>query len=83
MFLVPVAHAYFDFFCLNSHDTPVLTTYGLGWMGVKEGAGAMKPGSLIKEFLVTCLLRTPGYQNRDKREPLSYWIDVKADLSLC
>ena len=30
-----------------------------------------------------CLLRPPGYPKRDKREPLPYWVDVQAALSLC
>ena len=29
-----------------------------------------------------CLLQPPGYPKRDQREPLPYWIDVQADLSL-
>ena len=29
-----------------------------------------------------CLLQGPGYQQRDKREPLPYWRDVQADLSI-
>ena len=30
-----------------------------------------------------CLLQTPGYPKRGKREPLPYWVDVQTDLSLC
>ena len=30
-----------------------------------------------------CLLQSPGYPKRDKREPLPYWVDVQADPSLC
>ena len=30
-----------------------------------------------------CLLQLPGYPKRDDQEPLSYWVDVQADLSLC
>ena len=30
-----------------------------------------------------CLLQLPGYPKRKKREPLPYWVDVHADLSLC
>ena len=42
------------------------------------------PRSLIGVFADRiCLLQAPGYPKRDKREPLSYWVDVQADLSLC
>ena len=30
-----------------------------------------------------CLVEPPGYLKRVKREPLPYWVDVQADLSLC
>ena len=30
-----------------------------------------------------CLLQPPGYLKRNKQEPLPYWVDVQADLSLC
>ena len=30
-----------------------------------------------------CLLQPPGYAKRNKQEPLPYWADVQADLSLC
>ena len=30
-----------------------------------------------------CLLRPSGYLKRDKREPLPYWAEAQADLSLC
>ena len=30
-----------------------------------------------------CLLQPPGYSKRDEWEPLLYWVDVHADLSLC
>ena len=29
------------------------------------------------------LLQPPGYKQRDKREPLPYWVDVYSDLCLC
>ena len=29
-----------------------------------------------------CLLQPPGYQKRDKRETLPYWVDVQIDLLL-
>ena len=29
-----------------------------------------------------CPLQPAGYPKRDKQEPLPYWVDVKADLSL-
>ena len=42
------------------------------------------PRSLIKVFADrTCLLQPPGYSKRDKQEPLTYWVDVQTDLSLC
>ena len=42
------------------------------------------PGSLIRVFTdCMCLLQLPGYPKRDEREPLPYWVDVQADLSLC
>ena len=42
------------------------------------------PRSLIRVFAdCICLLQPPGYPKRDKREPLPYWVDVQADLSLC
>ena len=31
----------------------------------------------------TCPLQPLGYPKRAKREPLPYWVDVQADLSLC
>ena len=41
------------------------------------------PRSLIRVFADRmCLLQPPGYPKRDKREPLSYWVDVQAELSL-
>ena len=30
-----------------------------------------------------CLLHPPGHPKTDKREPLSYWMDVQADLNFC
>ena len=33
--------------------------------------------------LITCCLQPPGYPKWDKREPLPYWVDIQADLSLC
>ena len=40
--------------------------------------------SLIRPFADRmCLLQPPGYPERDKREPLPYWVDVQADPSLC
>ena len=42
------------------------------------------PRSLIRVFADRmCLLKPPIYPKRDKREPLPYWVDVQADLSLC
>ena len=42
------------------------------------------PRSLIRVFADRmCLLQPPGYPKRDKRKPLSHWMDVQADLSLC
>ena len=39
---------------------------------------------LIKVFADRmCLLQLPGHPKRDEREPLPYWVDVQADLSLC
>ena len=39
--------------------------------------------SLIRVFADRiCLLQPPGYPKRDKREPLPYWVDVQADLSV-
>ena len=40
--------------------------------------------SLIRNFADRmCLLQPPGYQKRDKGEPLPYWVNVQADQSLC
>ena len=40
--------------------------------------------SLIRVFADRmCLQQAPGYPKRNEREPLSYWIDVQADLNLC
>ena len=42
------------------------------------------PRSLIRVFADRmCLLQSPDCSKRDKREPLSYWVDVQADMSLC
>ena len=42
------------------------------------------PRSLIRVFADRiCLLQPVGYPKRDKGEPLPYWVDVQADLSLC
>ena len=42
------------------------------------------PRSLIRVFAdCLCRLQPPGYPKRDIREPLPYWVDVQADLSLC
>ena len=30
----------------------------------------------------TCLQQSPGYPKTDRQEPLPYWVDVQADLSL-
>ena len=41
------------------------------------------PRSLIRVFADRmCLLQALGYPKRDKWEPLPYWMDVQADLSL-
>ena len=43
-----------------------------------------RPRSLIRVFdLRMCILQSPGYPKTDKREPLSYWVVVQTDLSLC
>ena len=40
--------------------------------------------SLIRVFGVrTCLLQPQSYPKSNEREPVSYWMDVQADLSLC
>ena len=40
--------------------------------------------SLIRVFAESmCLLQLPGYPKRDEREPLPYWVNVQADLSIC
>ena len=42
------------------------------------------PRSLIRVFDDhICLLQHLGYPKKDKREPLPYWVDIQADLSLC
>ena len=42
------------------------------------------PRSLIWVFADRiCLLHPPSYPKRDKRKSLPYWVDRKADLSLC
>ena len=42
------------------------------------------PRSLIRVFADRMrLLWPPGYPMRDKQEPLSYWVDAQADLSIC
>ena len=42
------------------------------------------PCSLIAVFADHMdLLRPMGYLKRIEREPLPYWVDVQADLSLC
>ena len=39
--------------------------------------------SLIRVFANRmCLIQPPGYPKRDKWEPLPYWVDLQADLSL-
>ena len=30
-----------------------------------------------------CILQPPGYPKKDIPEPLPYWVDIQADLSLC
>ena len=40
--------------------------------------------SLIRVFADGMSLLQPlGYPKRNKKEPLPYWVDVQADLSLC
>ena len=40
--------------------------------------------SLIRVFADgMCLLQPPGCPKRDEQEPLPYWVDVQANLSLC
>ena len=42
------------------------------------------PRSLIRAFADRmCRLQPPGYPKMNEREPLPYWVDVQADLSLC
>ena len=42
------------------------------------------PRSLIRVFADRmCLVQPPSYPKRDKREPLPYWVDIQADMSLC
>ena len=42
------------------------------------------PRSLIRVFTdCMCLLQPTGYPKSDTREPLPYWMDVKANISLC
>ena len=50
----------------------------------KDSDQPAHPHSLIRVFAdCMCLLQPPGYLKRDKGEPLSYWVDVQADLSHC
>ena len=46
-------------------------------MTSKDSDQPAYPHSLIRAFSdCKCLLQPPGYPKRDKREPLSYWVDV-------
>ena len=45
---------------------------------------SVHPCSLIRVFADSmCLLQPPGYPKREWQEPVPYWVDVQADLSLC
>ena len=42
------------------------------------------PRSLIRVFAdPMCLLQPPGYPKRDEGQPLPYWVDVQANMTLC
>ena len=50
----------------------------------KDSDQPVHPCSLIRVFADhKCLLQPLGYPKRDEQEPLLYWVDVQADLSLC
>ena len=50
----------------------------------KDSDQPVHPLSLIRVFADRMYLLQPlGYSESDKREPLPYWVDVQADLSLC
>ena len=52
-------------------DTPTICWYNV------------EPSAQSDQSLRMCLLQPPGYPKWNKRDPLTYWIDVQADLSLC
>ena len=58
--------------------------YNKGYASSEDSDQPAHPRSLIRVFADRmCLLQPPGYSKRDIGEPLPYWVDVQADLSLC
>ena len=50
----------------------------------EDSGQPVHPRNLTRVFADRmCLQQPPGYQKKDKREPLPYWVVVQADLSLC
>ena len=59
-------------------------TYSKSCTTSEDSDQTAHPRSLIRVFADRmCLLQLPGYPKKDEREPLAYWEDVQADLSLC
>ena len=67
----------------NPNETSRDKTYNNTCATSEDSDQTAHPRSLIRVFADRmCLLQTPGYLKRDKREPLSHLVDVQADLRL-
>ena len=59
-------------------------TYNKTCATSKDSEEPVHPCTLIRVFAdCMCLLQSPNYSKRDKRDSLPYWVDIHDDLSLC
>ena len=69
---------------VNTADPVNDKNYNKTYATSEDSDQTAHPRSLIRDFADRmCLLQPPGYHQRDKQEPLQYWVDVQAGLSLC
>ena len=78
--LLSLPHGYIVFILKPASDK----TYNKTCATSEDTDQSARPRSLIRVFADRmCIQQPPGYPKTDKLEPLLYWVDVQADLSLC
>ena len=72
-----------EHFDKNYHLSQRTTKPTIRLVTSKDSEQPAHPRRLIRVFADRIFLLKPiGYQTRDEREPLPYWVDIQVDLSL-